>query len=149
MNLNISLDELITNIVSYGYQDCEEHEIRVTVSDRGGSLMVVLEEDGIAFNPFTSAPEPDLDASIEERRIGGLGVYFVKTLMDEATYERVGNRNRITLIQRPRSEGDSRLSGRRSVNQDTAGKRRDRGVDFRPIHAKSAAGRRPAARNRP
>ena len=101
MNLNISLDELITNIVSYGYQDCEEHEIRVTVSDRGGSLMVVLEEDGIAFNPFTSAPEPDLDASIEERRIGGLGVYFVKTLMDEATYERVGNRNRITLIQRP------------------------------------------------
>ena len=101
LNLNISLDELITNIVSYGYQDCEEHEIRVTVSDRGGSLMVVLEDDGSAFNPFTSAPEPDLDASIEERKIGGLGVYFVKTLMDEATYERVGNRNRITLIQRP------------------------------------------------
>ena len=101
MNLNISLDELITNIVSYGYQDCEEHEIRVTVSDRGGSLMVVLEDDGTAFNPFTSTPEPDLDASIEERKIGGLGVYFVKTLMDEATYERVGNRNRITLIQLP------------------------------------------------
>ena len=101
LNLNISLDELITNIVSYGYQDCEEHEIRVTLTDRGGSLMVVLEDDGIAFNPLTSTPEPDLDASIEERRIGGLGVYFVKTLMDEATYERVGNRNRITLIQRP------------------------------------------------
>ena len=101
LNLNISLDELITNIVSYGYQDCEEHEIRVTLTNRGGSLMVVLEDDGIAFNPLTSAPEPDLDASIEERRIGGLGVYFVKTLMDEATYERVGNRNRITLIQRP------------------------------------------------
>ena len=101
MNLNISLDELITNIVSYGYQDCEDHEIRVTLADRGGSLMVVLEDDGTAFNPFTSAPVPDLDASIEERRIGGLGVYFVKTLMDEATYERVGNRNRITLIQLP------------------------------------------------
>ena len=101
LNLNISLDELITNIVSYGYQDCEEHEIRVTLTNRGGSLMVVLEDDGIAFNPLTSTPEPDLDASIEERRIGGLGVYFVKTLMDEATYERVGNRNRITLIQRP------------------------------------------------
>ena len=73
LNLNISLDELITNIVSYGYQDCEEHEIRVTVSDRGGSLMVVLEDDGSAFNPFTSAPEPDLDASIEERKNRRLG----------------------------------------------------------------------------
>ena len=59
-----------------------------------------MEDDGIAFDPFTSAPEPDLDASVEERRIGGLGVYFVKTLMDEAAYERRGDRNRITLTQR-------------------------------------------------
>ena len=100
MNVNLSLDELITNIVSYGYQDSEEHEIRVTLTDRSGSLVVVLEDDGIAFDPFTTAPEPDLEASVEERRIGGLGVYFVKTLMDEATHERVDNHNRITLIQR-------------------------------------------------
>ena len=100
LNLNISLDELITNIVSYGYPDSGEHEIHVTVSDRNGSLVTVLEDDGIEFDPFSSAPDPDLEASVEERRIGGLGVYFVKTLMDEATYERVGNRNRITLTQR-------------------------------------------------
>ena len=100
MNVNLSLDELITNIVSYGYQDSEEHEIRVTLTDHSGSLVVVLEDDGIAFDPFTTAAEPDLEASVEERRIGGLGVYFVKTLMDEATYERVDNHNRITLIQR-------------------------------------------------
>ena len=100
LNLNISLDELITNIVSYGYQDNDKHEIRVMLTDRSGSLVVVLEDDGIAFNPFTSAPEPDLDASVEERRIGGLGVYFVKTLMDEATYERFDKGNRITLVQR-------------------------------------------------
>ena len=100
LNLNISLDELITNIVSYGYRDTGEHEIRVTVTDRSGSLVTVVEDDGIAFDPFTSAPEPDLDASVEERRIGGLGVYFVKTLMDGATYERLGDRNRVTLTQR-------------------------------------------------
>lgn len=99
MNLNISLDELITNIVSYGYRDSEEHEIHVTLTVRNGSLVTVLEDDGTAFDPFTSAPEPDLDASVEERRIGGLGVYFVKTLMDEAIYERLDNRNRITLVQ--------------------------------------------------
>ena len=100
LNLNLSLDELITNTVSYGYQDTDEHEIRVTLTDQSGSLVVVLEDDGIAFDPFTAAPEPDLEASVEERRIGGLGVYFVKTLMDEATYERLDSHNRITLIQR-------------------------------------------------
>ena len=100
LNLNLSLDELITNIVSYGYEDSDEHEIRVTLTDQSGSLVAVLEDDGIAFDPFTAVPEPDLDASVEERRVGGLGVYFVKTLMDEATYERLGNRNRTTLRQR-------------------------------------------------
>ena len=98
-NLNISLDELITNIVSYGYEDSEEHEIRVTLTNRDGALVTVLEDDGIAFDPFTAAPEPDLDASVEERRIGGLGVYFVKTLMDAVTYERIDNLNRVTLVQ--------------------------------------------------
>ena len=100
LNLNLSLDELITNIVSYAYQDSEEHEIHVTLTERNGSLVTVLEDDGMAFDPFTMVPEPDLDADVEERRIGGLGVYFVKTLMDEATYERLDGRNRVTLIQR-------------------------------------------------
>ena len=100
MNLNLSLDELITNTVSYGYRDTDEHEIRVTLTERDGALVTVLEDDGVAFDPFTSAPAPDLEADVEERRIGGLGVYFVKTLMDDVAYERFDNCNRITLIQR-------------------------------------------------
>jgi anti-sigma regulatory factor (Ser/Thr protein kinase) len=100
MNLNLSLDELITNIVSYGYQDTDEHEIRITLTERDESLAVVVEDDGMAFDPFTAVPVPDLEADVEERPIGGLGVYFVKTLMDEVAYERVDNSNRITLIQR-------------------------------------------------
>ena len=100
MNINLSLDELITNTVSYGYQDTDEHEIRITLTEQDESLAVVVEDDGMAFDPFTAAPVPDLEADLEERRIGGLGVYFVKTLMDEVAYERVDNSNRITLIQR-------------------------------------------------
>ena len=100
MNLNISLDELITNIVSYGYQDTGEHEIRVMLTERNGALVTVVEDDGVAFDPFTEVPTPDLEADTEERSIGGLGVYFVKTLMDEVAYERVDDRNRITLVQR-------------------------------------------------
>ena len=100
MNLNVSLDELITNTVSYGYQDTDEHEIRVTLTERDGTLVTVVEDDGTAFDPFTAAPAPELEADVEERPIGGLGVYFVKTLMDEVAYERVDDRNRITLVQR-------------------------------------------------
>ena len=99
-NVNLSLDELITNVVSYGYRDREEHEILVTLTERGRSLEVVMEDDGIAFDPFSDAPEPDLGAGLEERRIGGLGVHFVKALMDEVAYERRDGRNRITLILR-------------------------------------------------
>ena len=101
LNVNLCLDELITNTVSYGYLDTDEHEIRVTLTDRNASLVVVVEDDGVAFDPFTAAPVPDLEADVEERPIGGLGVYFVKTLMDEVAYERVDDCNRITLVQRP------------------------------------------------
>ena len=100
VNLNLSLDELITNTVSYGYRDTDEHEIRVTLTEQDGTLVVVVEDDGVAFDPFTAAPAPDLEADVEERPIGGLGVYFVRTLMDEVAYERVDDRNRIMLIQR-------------------------------------------------
>ena len=101
MNSNLSLDELITNMVSYGYLDTDDHEIRVTLSEQEGSLVIVLEDDGIAFDPFSQAPEPDLDANVEERRIGGLGVYFVKSLMDTVLYERRDGWNRVTLTQQP------------------------------------------------
>ena len=99
LNANLSLDELITNIVSYGYTDTDDHEIRVMLTVQDGSLVIVLEDDGIAFDPFSEAPRPDLDANVEERRIGGLGVHFVKTLMDTVSYERRNGWNRITLIQ--------------------------------------------------
>ena len=101
-NATLSLDELVTNTISYGYVDTDEHEIRITFTEQDGALTVVLEDDGIAFNPFLEAAVPDLDASVEERRIGGLGVYFVKSLMDGASYERRGEWNRIALIQHAR-----------------------------------------------
>ena len=101
-NATLSLDELVTNTISYGYVDTDEHEIRITFTEQDRALTVVLEDDGIAFNPFLEAAVPDLEASVEERRIGGLGVYFVKSLMDQVSYERRDEWNRITLTQRAR-----------------------------------------------
>jgi serine/threonine-protein kinase RsbW/sigma-B regulation protein RsbU (phosphoserine phosphatase) len=60
-------------------------------------LEIVLKDDAPAFNPFEAASHPDLDASIEERSVGGLGVHLVRTLMDDARASYDGTGNLITL----------------------------------------------------
>ena len=75
MNINLSLDELITNIVSYGYRDTHDHEIRVTLTERNKSLVTVVEDDGIAFDPFSEAPSPESGRRRrrpQNRRSGGV-----------------------------------------------------------------------------
>ena len=93
---NIVFDELINNIVSYAYNDVEKHEIKVLVNITKDQVVVSIEDDGIAFNPFSLAT-PDTSASIEERDIGGLGVHLVKNLMDDFSYKRFVKKNMTTL----------------------------------------------------
>lgn len=106
VNLNVCLDELITNVVSYGYQDLpegqgtESKEIRIVVTELDDELIVEMEDHGIPYNPFAESPVPDIDASVEDRRIGGLGVYIVKQLTDEASWERRSDVNYIRLVKR-------------------------------------------------
>jgi anti-sigma regulatory factor (Ser/Thr protein kinase) len=94
--INLAIDELLTNTISYGFPDGEPHEIIVELAWQGEDIVIDLIDDGIAFNPL-EAPEPDLDAPLEERKVGGLGVYFVKTMMSAVTYSRQDNRNRLHL----------------------------------------------------
>ena len=95
---NLALDELITNVVNYGFEGQEEKkDILITLTESDDSLVVVMEDEGNPFDPFSEAAEPSLDDELEERAIGGLGVHFVKTLIDETAYERHEGRNRITL----------------------------------------------------
>ena len=101
LQLTLALDELATNALTYGYPDgCgEEVAVRVLLQLQAGMLTAVLEDHGIAFNPLET-PEPDTTLGIEERSIGGLGVHFVRALMDEVAYERDGKTNRLTLRKR-------------------------------------------------
>ena len=98
LNVNLSLDELISNVISYGYRDDDEHEMLVTLTERDGTLTVVLEDDGVAFDPFTDAPDADLESGLKERELRGLGVHFVRSFIDEVAYERRAGRNRTTLF---------------------------------------------------
>jgi serine/threonine-protein kinase RsbW len=94
--VNLALDELFTNIISYGFADQSEHTIRVCISADDNLLTVVLEDDGIPFNPVERG-SPRLSCELEECKVGGLGIHLVKNLVDEVAYRRCGEKNVLTL----------------------------------------------------
>lgn len=95
---NIVLDELLNNIISYGFNDPEEHEIEVKFQLKYLRLIITIEDDGIPFNPFRNE-SPDIKLAIDERKLGGLGVHIVKNLVDEYAYIRQANKNIINLVK--------------------------------------------------
>ena len=95
----LCLDELITNIVVHGGGGAGAHEIRVRLETDGRELRAEMEDDAGAFDPFASAPPPDLGDELESRRIGGLGLFLVGKMMDRASHRREGGRN-LTLLAR-------------------------------------------------
>lgn len=99
--LQLVCEELVTNIISYGYDGAtrQRAEIEVCLSQGPGCTEVCLTDNGVPFNPLT-LPEPDLTASIEERRIGGLGIHFARTLAETIAYERREERNRLEMTLR-------------------------------------------------
>jgi anti-sigma regulatory factor (Ser/Thr protein kinase) len=101
---NLVLDELVTNIIKYGFDDAREHQIRVEMEVGVDLLTISVEDDGKPFNPL-EAPSPNLDLPIEDWPIGGLGVFIVKSIADVLEYRREGDRNTVRLEKRlgPRS----------------------------------------------
>lgn len=99
LNLNLVLEELITNIIFYGYDDKNEHKISIRLSKDDEIIRIQLEDDGKEFNPLLLTA-PDIDGSIEDRKIGGLGIFFVRKIMDDITYLRSEGRNILTLTKK-------------------------------------------------
>jgi anti-sigma regulatory factor (Ser/Thr protein kinase) len=94
--LNVSLDEILTNVISYGYEDGDPHDIVVRLSFQDGEVTVEVEDDGRDYDPL-NAPEPDLGKPLEERPIGGLGVHLVRTMMDRVDYRRERGKNILAI----------------------------------------------------
>jgi anti-sigma regulatory factor (Ser/Thr protein kinase) len=97
--VDLVMDELVVNIMDYGYDE-SDHEIDITFTSEEDAVTIEITDEGRSFDPLNDAPEPDLSSPIEERRIGGLGVYLARTMMDELVYRREGNRNHLTLVKR-------------------------------------------------
>jgi anti-sigma regulatory factor (Ser/Thr protein kinase) len=97
--INLVLDEVVLNVIEYGYDDAAEHQIHLLLSVNAGVLTIQVDDDARAFNPL-DLPPPNLDLPIEERPIGGLGVHLVKSTMDTVAYRRDGNRNVLTMTKK-------------------------------------------------
>lgn len=97
-DINLSLDELVTNIISYGFEDEDEHLIFISINKFQNSIEMLLEDEGKEFNPLDEET-PDLGKPIEEREIGGLGIYFVRKKMNEISYERNNGKNILRLVK--------------------------------------------------
>lgn len=93
----ILLEELLTNLMKYGYPDrAEPGRAEVALAFSGSRLEIEFIDDGCAFDPF-AGPPPNLDEPVEDRPVGGLGLHLLRSLTDEVSYERRNDRNVIRL----------------------------------------------------
>ena len=115
--IKLVFEEMGLNIMKYGFagglssdpdegdSDGADHDVRIEVVSDADTVTIEFMDHGRPFDPLRDAPPPDLDSSIEDRPIGGLGVHLVRTMMDEVRYRREGDRNHLTVVKR-RSGGD-------------------------------------------
>jgi anti-anti-sigma factor len=97
-DMNLALDEVLTNIVTYAYDDEDEHQIVVRLRLERDRFVVDVEDDGREFDPLAT-DEPDLAAPVEERPVGGLGLSLVRRLVSELAYDRRGGWNVLTMTR--------------------------------------------------
>jgi anti-sigma regulatory factor (Ser/Thr protein kinase) len=97
--LNLILEEYITNLVNYGYHDEERHEIIIEISKEDNQLKMIVTDDAGPFNIMEVPENEDIDKPVEERRIGGLGIHFIRSLADQLEYDSSGGRNRLLIIK--------------------------------------------------
>jgi serine/threonine-protein kinase RsbW len=103
--VQLAIDEACTNVMKYAYEE-ETGLIRLEMELIGDSLVITVSDSGKPFD-LDTIPPPDLDADLEKRRIGGLGIYFIRKLMDEVTYSSDSAAgNRLTMRKSITRRGD-------------------------------------------
>jgi len=90
--VNLAIEEIITNIIKYGYDDTKHHTITVSLALFPDTIRLRLEDDGHLFDPL-QAPEPDIHASLDKRKVGGLGLLLVREIVGRIDYRRENDAN--------------------------------------------------------
>ncbi len=97
--VNLVVEEFGINIMNYGYDD-GVHTFSINLRSGEESLTIEFIDDGKPFNPLEDAPEPDTESSVEDRAIGGLGLFLVHTMTDDLQYRREDCKNLSTMVMR-------------------------------------------------
>ena len=96
MNLNLALEEVVSNVILYAYPHEMGEKITIMAQSDSHNLVFTITDKGKEFDP-TQVEEADITLSAEDREIGGLGIYIVKNIMNEVTYQRLDGKNILTL----------------------------------------------------
>jgi anti-sigma regulatory factor (Ser/Thr protein kinase) len=94
--INLLIEEIIVNIVSYAFNDTKKGIINIEINTLNNKLLLKISDNGIAFNPFKDK-DPDINAPLENRSPGGLGIFFVKQIAKDINYSYENGQNTISL----------------------------------------------------
>ena len=95
-NLNLVLEEAVSNVILYAYGKEEQKDISLVAYSSDDNLVFVLTDSGTEFDP-TKVPDADITLSAEEREIGGLGIFLIRQIMNTVEYQRIDGKNVLTL----------------------------------------------------
>lgn len=98
MRIQLAVEEAVTNVINHGYEG-KNGDVSIQCDTLADTIVITITDFGQAFDP-TLIPPADVTADLDHRRIGGLGVYLIRTVMDEVSYIRVGNENRLRLVKK-------------------------------------------------
>lgn len=97
--VRLVLEEWNLNVMDHGHDD-DTHEIDIELTSDADEVTIEIVDGGKPFDPLNDAPAPDLTSAVGERRVGGLGVHFMRELMDEVLYKRESGKNHLKLVTR-------------------------------------------------
>ena len=98
-SFELALEEIFLNIAMHGSRPGNARRVEVSLSLDPDAVTMTVEDDGPQFDPL-SLPQPDVMASVADRRVGGLGVHLVRQVMDTVSYARIAGRNRLSMSKR-------------------------------------------------
>lgn len=103
MSLNLALEEAVVNVMTYAYAPDTQGELTLEAVADKGVVTFILTDTGVPFDP-TAKEDADTTLGIEDRPIGGLGIFLVRQLMDTVDYQRVDGQNVLTLTKKLTAE---------------------------------------------
>ncbi|MDA3890788.1 MAG: ATP-binding protein [Salinivirgaceae bacterium] len=97
--LNLVVEEVVSNIMKYAYPDENNHLITLEFCNEGNYIEIKVVDDGKTFNFLEAKTQPDIEASVDDRKVGGLGIHLINSIMDSVDYKRIDNKNVLILTK--------------------------------------------------